>query len=117
MEVDQIGKKSNGNGKGKAKAKSQAKTKGKSEIKDNGKGNGKSKGKRAKAYQQDKECFVCGKKGHFERDCRSRAKQYRTVNEVEDAKVDSDAAKEFAFTIESLSQTWLRSPRRRFGDN
>ena len=54
---------------------------------------GKSKGKGAKSDKQDKECYVCGKKGHFQRDRWSRANQDRTVNEVEGAKVDPDAAK------------------------
>ena len=53
---------------------------------------GKSKGKGAKSDKQDKECY-CGKKGHFARDCWSRANQDRTVNDVEGAKVDPDAAK------------------------
>ena len=39
---------------------------------------------------------------HFARDCWSRAKQDRTVNEVEGAKVYSDAAKEFVLTIENI---------------
>ena len=66
MEVDHIIKgkgKSKGNGKG------------------TGKGNGKSKGKGTKPDNQDKECYVCGKRGHF-----ARANQDKTVNEVEGAK-------------------------------
>ena len=43
-----------------------------------------------------------GKKGHFARDCWSRANQDKTVNEVEGAKVDSDAAKDFVITIENV---------------
>ena len=45
---------------------------------------------------------MCGKKGHFARDRWSHAHQDRTVNEVEGTKVDSDAAKEFVFTIENI---------------
>ena len=45
---------------------------------------------------------MCGKKVHFARDCWSRANQDRTVNEVEGAKVDSDAGKEFVFAIEKV---------------
>ena len=43
-----------------------------------------------------------GKKGHFARDSWSRANQDKTVNEVEGAKVDSDAAKEFVFAIDNV---------------
>ena len=66
------------------------------------KAQGNSKGKEAKSDKQDKECYACGKKWHFARDCWSRANQDRTVNEVEGAKVDSDAAKEFVCTIENI---------------
>ena len=62
----------------------------------------KSKCKGAKPDRLDKECHVCGKKLPFARDCWSRAKQDRTVNEAECAKVDSDAATEFVFTIENI---------------
>ena len=41
-------------------------------------------------------------KRHVARDCWSRANQDRTVNEVESAKMNSDAAKEFVFTIENI---------------
>ena len=71
-------------------------TKGKGQrAKTTEKSKSKSKSKGAKSDKQDKECWVCGKKRHFARDCRSRANQDRTKNEVEGAKVDSDAAKEF----------------------
>ena len=88
------------------KARAQSKSKGTGEGKDNGEGNGKekakAKAKRAKSDQQDKEFFVCGKKARFARECWSRANQDRTVNEVEGATVDSDAATEFVFTIENI---------------
>ena len=76
MEVDHISK-------GKVKSKG----------KDNGKCKGKRTGKRAKADQQDKECYLCGKRGHFVRDCWSRANQDRTVDDVEVVRVDSDAGR------------------------
>ena len=78
-----------------AKGKRQ-KAKGKDKGKDKGKGKG------AKSDKQDKECYECGKKGHFARDNWARSNQDRTVNEVEGAKVDPDAAKEFVFTIENV---------------
>ena len=80
MEVDNIDKRQKAN----AKAK--------------GKDSGKSKSKEAKRDKQDKECHVCGTKGHFARDCWSRTHQDKTVNEVESAKGDG-AAKECVFKI------------------
>ena len=86
----------------KVKGKSNSKGKGKGKSKSKSKGKGKGKGKGTKADNQDKGCCVCGKKGHFARDCWSRANQDKTVNEVEGAKVNSDAAKEFVFLIENV---------------
>ena len=71
-------------------------------MKATGKAKAVAKAKRAKSDQQDKEFFVCGKKARFARECWSRANQDRTVNEVEGATVDSDAAAEFVFTIENI---------------
>ena len=45
---------------------------------------------------------MCGKKGHFARDCWSRANQDRTVNEVGGAKTGSNTSKEFVFAIEKV---------------
>ena len=83
-----------------------------------GKSKSKSKSKGAKPGKQDKECYVCGKKGHFARDRWSRANQDRIVNEVEDAKVDSDAGTEFVRTSSKIFEPkWLRNSLRRFGDD
>ena len=94
MEVDYIGK-----GKGKSKSKGNRKGNSKGDSKDNGKGknkgkskdrnqgksnsNSNSKGKGSGKPDNDKECHVCGKKGHFARDCCSRANQDKMVNEDE----------------------------------
>ena len=74
-------------GKGKSSGKGKGKSSGKGKDRSKSKGKGKSKG--TKPDNQDKECHVCGKKGHFARDCWSRANQDRTVNEVDGAKADS----------------------------
>ena len=85
MDVDHIGKskgkgrnkskskgkskgnsKSGSNGKGKSKGKSKDRNQGKGKSKNNSKGKGNGK------PDNDKECYVCGKKGHFGRDRWSR---------------------------------------------
>ena len=79
MEVDNINK-GKGKSSGKGKGQSNSKGKGKSKGNHSSKSKGKSKGKGTKPDNQDKECYVCGKKGHIARDCWSRANQDTTVN-------------------------------------
>ena len=84
------------NTKAKAKSKATAKAKAKKTI------------ARVKAKEQsptNKTNRAARAKGsHFARDCWSRTHQDKTVNEVEGAKVNADAAKEFVFTIENTVQ-------------
>ena len=75
MEVENINK-GKGKSSGKGKGRSNSKGKGKSKGYDSSK----SKGKGTKLGNQDKECYVCGKKGHIARDCWTRANQDTTVN-------------------------------------
>ena len=51
----------------KTKAKAKAKARARAKAKAKGKGKGKSTGKGTKPDNQDKECYVCGKEGHFAR--------------------------------------------------
>ena len=116
MEVDHIGKgtgkdknksKSRGNRKGNrrggSKDNNKGKNKGKGKDRNQGKGKSqsKSKGKGSGKPDNDKECHVCGKKGHFARDCWSRANHDKTVNEVEVENVSAEPGKEFVFTVEN----------------
>ena len=79
MDVDYIGK-SKGKGKGKSKINSKGKGKGKPD--------------------NDRECYVCGKRGHLARDCLSRANHDKMVNEVEVEDPNAELDKEYVYTIE-----------------
>ena len=92
MDVDYIG-----NSKGKSGSKSKSKSKGKSKDRNQGKGKSKnnSKGNGSGKPYNDKECYVCGKRSRFVRDCWSRAihdKMSRTKN--------TEPGKEYVYTIE-----------------
>ena len=109
MDVDYIGKskgkgksKSKGKNKGKSGSNSKGKSKGKSKDRNQGKGKGKinSKGKGKGKHSNDKECYVCGKRGHLARDCWSRANHDKMVNEVEVEDPIAEPDKEYVYTIE-----------------
>ena len=110
MDVDYIGK---SKGKGKSKSKSKGKSKGKSgsskgkskgkskgRNQDKGKGKINSKGKGKGKPSNDKECYVCGKKGHLARDCWSRANHDKMVNEVEVEDPNAEPEEEHVYTID-----------------
>ena len=111
MDVDYIGK---SKGKGKSKSKSKGKSKGKSSSNNKGKSKGKSKdrnqgkgkskinskGKGKGKPSNDKECYVCGKRGHLARDRWSQANHDKMVNEVEVEDPNAEPDKEYVYTIE-----------------
>ena len=86
--------KSGSNGKGKSKGKSKDRNQGKGKSKSNSKGKGSGK------PDNDKECYVCGKKGHFARDRWSRADHDKMVNEIEVEDPNAEPGKEYVYTIE-----------------
>ena len=86
MDVDCIGK-----SQGKGKDRNQGK--GKSKINSKGKGKGKPR--------NDKECYVCGKRGHLARDCWSRANHNKMVNEVEVEDPNAEPDKKYVYTIDN----------------
>ena len=111
MDVDYIGKskgkgknksKSKGKSKGKRGSNSKGKSKGKSKDRNQGKGKSKinSKGKGKGKPSNDKECYVCGKRGHLARDSWSRANHDKMVNEVEVEDPNAEPDKEYVYTIE-----------------
>ena len=109
MDVDYI-RKSKGKGKSKSKGKSKGKSgsngkgksKGKSKDRNQGKGKSKSnsKGRGSGKPDNDKECYVCGKRSHFTRDCWSRANHDKMVNEIEVEDPNAEPGKEYVYTIE-----------------
>ena len=79
-------------GKGKSKGKSKDRNQGKGKSKSNSKGKGKGK------PDNDRECYVCGKRGHLARDCWSRANHDKMVNEVEVKDPNAEPDKEDVYT-------------------
>ena len=111
MDVDYIGKskgkgksksKSKGKSKGKSGSNSKGKSKGKSKDRNQGKGKSKSKskGKGKGKPSNDKECYVCGKRGHLARDCWSRANHDKMVNEVEVEDPNAEPDEVCVYTID-----------------
>ena len=101
MDVDYMGKRK---GKGKSKSKSGSnskdKSKGKSKDRNQGKGKGKINNKGKGKPSNDKECYVCGKRGHLARDCWSRANHDKMVNEVEVEDPNAQPDEEYVYTID-----------------
>ena len=75
---------------------------GKSKGKGKSKSKSKGEGKGSEKPHNDRECYMCGKKNHFARDCWSRANHDKMVDEVEAENVNAETSKEFVFTIENM---------------
>ena len=117
--MDSIGK-SKGKGKSKSKSKGNSKSGskdyGKLKSKDKSKGKSKdrnqsnsgsesnSKSKSRGKPDNDKECYVCGRNGHFARDW-SRANHDKMVNEVEVENVNAEPGKEYVLRLKTRSMT------------
>ena len=89
------GSKDNGQGKSKGKSKDRNRDKSKSNSKGKGSGN----------PDNDKECYVRGKKCHFARDCWSRANQDKIVNEIEVENVNAKPGKDKYLRLNRRSTT------------
>ena len=94
--------KSKGKSKGKCGSNGKGKSKGKSKDRNQGKGKSKnnSKGKASGKPDNDKECYVCGKRCRFARDRWSRANNDNMVNEVEVENANAEPGLEYVYTIE-----------------
>ena len=79
-------------------------SKGNSKSKGKSNGRGKCKGKRKDKSEtrHTRQSVTCAERKSISRETWSRANQFRIVSEVEGAKVDSDAAKEFVFANENV---------------